>query len=287
MYYWQWTNRGFFSELSLLMYAKILSECEGQPLLCDFSKSNIGSDLSDYLSVDISLIQVPIMRGRSVYGRGDIFKSFKDYLIRNYFCSNFVSHDELFRRVWNKDFENKLKNDYGVDFDKYSRYFIADWVLSPRARDRYEAIKNTIGLRDNYVAVHIRRGDKLLREAKKVRIADYFSYVDLYEYDQIFVATDDYEAYNEVKSIYPNIDVVTNASKSSKGHTQAIFNSQSEDSISEDLYDLIAEVEILRCSKYFIGSFTSNIGRYVHILRSGINSSSVDIEFSLYYNPYE
>ena len=158
--------------------------------------------------------------------------------------------------------------------------------MTPWLRRDVDLVKNKFQ-KSPYLGMHIRRGDKIVREAKKVETEDYMGAVVDYmkmkdnsltvdKIMGIWVASDDITVVNEVRNItsmyFPSIerqDVVKEESPETKRvptHTKNM-----------DYWSFvytIADIEKLVESDIFVGTFSSNIGRLVAILRDGIGKST-------------
>ncbi|MFM2476544.1 hypothetical protein [Celerinatantimonas sp. MCCC 1A17872] len=291
--YIRWTSRGFFSELTILMLAKLYSEITNSNLYVDFSNNNIGSkNLNPYINIDVNELTIPILRRRSYWDHRTIQNKLIDFFVNLYYFNStgFMSHDILFKKIWNKNFEKELLDNFKIDREYISKYFLSNWILSNNVKKRVKEIEDRNKMPSNYYSFHIRRGDKLKSESNLVNIEKYFQKLNFKEkrLSVIFIATDDIASISEVDNylkknkMAKKIKVVTNKNIGS-GHNQSDFNIKSNKFKSELIVDLLAEVEIIRKSSFFVGSYTSNISRYIYLLRNGVDSFSVDNEFSLYY----
>lgn len=132
----------------------------------------------------------------------------------------------------------------------------------------------------NYIAVHIRRGDKrrevalppLKKYARAVRIMAHAN-------EPIFIATDDGSVLYEMRKRLPDRTIVMLPSAAKRtGHLQAEQNRVWMKRRYDDVVDLIAEIELLRRARIFIGTFSSNLGRLVYVLRNTDEHDSVSLD---------
>lgn len=126
---------------------------------------------------------------------------------------------------------------------------------------------------DNITAgIHIRRGDKLIREAREFAVRDYMHHVDHFvhpariyhnHYDKsynstLFVATDDPGVLTELShNDYKPYTLLTT-------HHEGVNYGDSR-----HLLNLLCELRCLVSSRYFVGTFSSQISRLVFELRLG------------------
>ena len=158
--------------------------------------------------------------------------------------------------------------------------------MTPWLRRDVDLLKNKFK-KSPYLGMHIRRGDKLVIEAKKVETEDYMEAVVDYIKSKdnsltldkimgIWVASDDITVVNEVRNItsmyFPNVerqDVV----KAERPKIKKVPTYTKNMDYWSFVY-IIADIEKLVESDIFVGTFSSNIGRLVAILRDGIGKST-------------
>ena len=174
-------------------------------------------------------------------------------------------------RKFNRKQKTKNKNDFISDinrilkniwkFNTETKEEIAELLLSP---------KINFFLKKEYFSIHIRRGDKItLKEAKITRIEQYIATLkDIPDIDKniknIFIMTDDYECFIEIKNKYKEYNFYTLASKKAKGHKQSDFNNNHT---RQDIIQLLTEIEITRKAKVFVGTKSSNIFRLIEYFK--------------------
>lgn len=185
------------------------------------------------------------------------------------------------RRSVKKDFkriEENLENLVDVDYmgalSKLVEYL---WNhMTPWFRKDVDEYYSSTG---TTLALHVRRGDKITTGEAR------FTHVDVYlkaavEYLEkestemnvddirsIYVASDDpsvlYEVRNHSLKFFPNIseESVIFSKDKEKRVTRSKFQGYSS------LVELVADLEKLSYSEVFVGTFSSNIGRFVTVLR--------------------
>jgi len=108
----------------------------------------------------------------------------------------------------------------------HAKSVIAKMILQPIADITGERWAATEDLKP-YVAVHVRRGDKVNSgEAEKIEVSKYLRKIQDVAPDirNIFVATDDYRVVSEFRELRPDLSVVSLCEKSKKGyfHTKGV-----------------------------------------------------------------
>lgn len=168
--------------------------------------------------------------------------------------------------------------------------------MSPWTRNDVDSVINYDIFESDYVSLHIRRGDKLIKEANMIptefylkRAVEYLKKESRIESVKgIWVASDDPDVISEVKDIshiyFPSIpkeNIVC-------GSSRRILNGNIvrthiyEINYSSFVY-LLSDFERLSKATVFVGTFSSNVGRFVALLREGYgfsrdSSISTDIE---------
>lgn len=86
---------------------------------------------------------------------------------------------------------------------------------------------------------------------------------------RIYIASDDYRIFKQLESLRPNWEFIQfpQTSVQSNGHQQQLFNSLSTDTKLEVTRILLTDLEILSRVKFVVCTFSSNICRFVQILR--------------------
>ncbi|CAF2865470.1 unnamed protein product [Rotaria sp. Silwood2] len=142
----------------------------------------------------------------------------------------------------------------------------------------------------NYIGVHIRRGDKLDKEARPIPLQNYIKIIEQKkllknESQQIFVSSDDSLVIEELRYLKPiwnfvsiyNIDYNTTRRH---GHFQTQFNRLSS---REKLFEtrlLMCELQMLINSQYVLCSMLSNVCRLIQILRHQHPSTVISLDTS-------
>lgn len=121
-------------------------------------------------------------------------------------------------------------------------------------------------------SIHIRRTDKINSEAPLYTVESYMKHAEGYfdfrdlikpsgikKNRVVYLATDDLEVVKEVKTKYPNYVFKCNEKSSEKGNVKQRYSPES-------IEDLIKDIHVLSKCEFFIGTFSSQIGRLVYEL---------------------
>ena len=122
----------------------------------------------------------------------------------------------------------------------------------------YDLIKN-LNLPKNYVAVHIRSGDKIT-EASLISYDTYMEAVKKYsDLKDIFIFTDDYSIVDKIIKEYGNTyNIYTLTNKNEKGYYLHQLNEKSNNEKHKEFIKLFAMIEVCRQANICIGSYTVN-----------------------------
>ncbi|CAN0252203.1 unnamed protein product, partial [Scytosiphon promiscuus] len=139
-----------------------------------------------------------------------------------------------------------------------------------------------------YVAIHVRRGDKLRREAKKVEVEEYLkaaasaiggatqSQSDIESITGLWVSSDGATVLHEVRelvaSFFPNVRrgrVVSISFRSVEDRTETVPTTTTH--MTYDRYVILhTELAMMAAADVFVGTFSSNIGRMMYLFREGL-----------------
>ncbi|PZX49675.1 hypothetical protein LV84_04206 [Algoriphagus ratkowskyi] len=148
------------------------------------------------------------------------------------------------------------------------------WKFNTETSQAIEDKKQKLNLESlvNYAVFHIRRGDKVAAATMEDRPYEVEEYVEKLSVlnpsiKTIFLMTDDYKVFLELKEKFPNYQIHTLSDPISTGHDQDTFNKSSPESKRKHGIDLLTELEIARNGEIFIGSRGSNIFRLVEYFK--------------------
>lgn len=165
--------------------------------------------------------------------------------------------NELARSLFSED------PDYFLDFKKfiYDRMF----TLKPSTTDSIKRQWGEMGFSGNHIGVHVRHGDKS-SEARPLSFGVYASAVGDAQQphnatDAVYIASDDGNAGREMQAL------LTPARSTCKVYYRSDPHADSRTYGGDTFLPLLADFEALRTSGLFIGTQSSNLGRYVFFAR--------------------
>lgn len=136
-----------------------------------------------------------------------------------------------------------------------------------RFNDKYSAtiVKfiEDLKLPNDFISLHVRAGDKVT-ERKLITPQNYLEKAKLHsDCHNIFVATDDYRIFEQLRDNNPEYTFYTSTSPEDKGNNTELFFGTSQENIRRNLVEMFSSVEIFLRSKIFIGTYSSNPGMFV------------------------
>ena len=125
---------------------------------------------------------------------------------------------------------------------------------------------NKLELPERYISLHVRAGDKIT-ERKLITPQKYLEKAKaLSNCHDIFVATDDYRIFEQLRDDNPDYTFYTSTSPEEKGNNTEKLFASSKEVIRKNLIEMFASVEIFIHSELFVGTYSSNPGLFVGML---------------------
>ena len=268
-----WGRAGFGSELNQLLLAFAYSVASKRQFLIDSRLWNYGN-LSDYFRL------APIG-----------FESSMNYtfLVENNRQNDRIQHLQTTRtgaqasRFWRatghvQNIESKRPA---------AHYFWA--TMSDETQSFVEQCR--LGNLSNYIGVHVRRGDKLVSEARAVPLLNYINRIEKIvqknQSQNIFVASDDPSTIDDFRKLKPqwtfsSVSLTDQKRTGSNGHRQGEFNRLDRESKRFQTRLLICQLQMLIDANYVFCTMSSNICRLIQILRHQPPSTMISLDRSWY-----
>lgn len=156
------------------------------------------------------------------------------------------------------------------------------WQYNPETKVIVENTIDDVVLPNNYLGMHIRRGDKHT-EQNLFNISEYMEKAESYvEIRNLFILTDDYRVIIEIKQFYPQWSLYTFCKESEVGYEHKDFKAKDKLFIKSAYETLFASIDILSKSKCFIGSFSSNPGMFLGMKMDKDKSIGVDLDWQIW-----
>ncbi len=166
---------------------------------------------------------------------------------------------------------------YNVDNILLKKNFLRRFFkILPRFRELACSRLSEHGLNDEYIALSIRRGDKILEFELE---SDLQPYIDRAEnavlshfngiLPKFFVATDDCSVMEELRELRPNWNFVSECDNATESNGFVITEMKywSEEQTDSHYEKFITEMIAMASAKYFIGVSTTNVSYWVYFMR--------------------
>jgi hypothetical protein len=148
------------------------------------------------------------------------------------------------------------------------------WKLHPDIQTRINNIRNELQLY-NYIAIHIRRGDKIseLASGEYTPLTSFYNSIEINKQQlntsKIFVMSDDISIMKNLTEDRPDWEFVSvdGTFNNNVSFNQGIFNDQNMFDRQEDGISLVIQIELMRLADHVICTHSSNICRVISILR--------------------
>ena len=297
------TNRGLFSELSNLALAIVYAEINNFDLIVNSRNWNarFNKGMADYFEPcipersDFYTSQLKIYTqekpwiGNIYYNPKFFFKFYSMEILNSiyaFFYPKTIYSKDIFPKMYNKNF---IDNILGTEcFQKMSYTFKQIYQYNEETAQYICRRKRDLNIPDKYISVHIRRGDKITTgEMNDILLDKYMDEIKKLSdyYKDIYIATDDktiipYFA-KELKEI--GLNLYYNKFNMQEGFVESKFNTKSKQAIKEETLNMLFDMDMMIQSSYFIGTYSSNIGRIIPLYLGLANCKSLDIDWNILY----
>ena len=266
------TGNGFYSELNSLLFSVLY--CLQHKLRLElYSKDapfTFGNGWNEYFEYFC-----PEFRNRFV-GKS-ISRDFSKNDIHNHICylykllsgNNILNDIYWYCRTGWFEHNHFFIPELGIDGDIRKAMKVIIPIVY-RFNSKYTSIIDKfikeLNLPNNYISLHVRAGDKIT-ERDLIKPQNYIEKAkSLSNCHNIFVATDDYRVFEELRDNNPEYTFFTSTSPEDKGNNTELFFTTSQENIRRNLIEMFASIEIFLRSELFIGTYSSNPGLFVGML---------------------
>lgn len=295
------THRGLYSELVNLALAKVYADKYNYRLLVNSRNwnSKIDNGLSDWFipyfeeTHSILTYQEKIYNnekpwiGKIYYNPSAFWGYWRERLynkIFKFFNPTALLSKESFQRMHSGDFlsqysEGELLNAVSNSFKKFYNY-------NALTQNNISEKKQYINIPDNYISVHIRRGDKIVTgEMEDINLNIYVDAIRKYSYisNNIYIATDDVTviSYISKKLSDTDIKIYYNKENKLKGFDEKTYNLKSDFVRRDEVLNMLFDMDMMINSSFFIGTFSSNVGCVVAMYLGLDKCHSIDVSWKI------
>ena len=295
------THRGLYSELVNLALAKVYADKYNYRLLVNSRNwnSKIDNGLSDWFipyfeeTHSILTYQEKIYNnekpwiGKIYYNPSAFWGYWRERLynkIFKFFNPTALLSKESFQRMHSGDFlsqysEGELLNAVSNSFKKFYNYNVL-------TQNNISEKKQYINIPDNYISVHIRRGDKIVTgEMEDINLNIYVDAIRKYSYisNNIYIATDDVTVISYISKKLSDIDIKIYYNKENKlkGCDEKTYNLKSDSVRRDEVLNMLFDMDMMINSSFFIGTFSSNVGCVVAMYLGLDKCHSIDVSWKI------
>ena len=295
------THRGLYSELVNLALAKVYADKYNYRLLVNSRNwnSKIDNGLSDWFipyfeeTHSILTYQEKIYNnekpwiGKIYYNPSAFWGYWRERLynkIFKFFNPTALLSKESFQRMHSGDFlsqysEGELLNAVSNSFKKFYKY-------NALTQNSISEKKQYINIPDNYISIHIRRGDKIVTgEMENINLNIYVDAIRKYSYisNNIYIATDDVTVISYISKKLSDIDIKIYYNKENKlkGFDEKTYNLKSDSVRRDEVLNMLFDMDMMINSSFFIGTFSSNVGCVVAMYLGLDKCHSIDVSWKI------
>jgi len=226
------------------------------------------------------------------------------YIASKKMGSKFYINDSNWGYKWNRGWHDyfttlnvvpfipKLFNPLQIECNNHERFYKPDFPLHEYVRSIYELFNLTPELvsrvnslvksmPSNFIAVFVRRGDKLIKEARYIPFSEILQHIPHSETSTFFIQTDDYGVVEEAKVLLPNAQIVSTVSQTKRGS----FNDQKRSlkQIREETEEMLVGLSVCLRSSSCWTDDTSNVGRFLKLSNPSVHIYPEDYDVDLSY----
>lgn len=283
------TNRGFFSEINNLALA-VLYCLENNIKLKVYTKYWVGGNWNDYFNPILKEYKgiVPIPRDIFVKRRYDpIYRIYHKY-IKN----REIIQDGIWNEMGNKQFIEKhfYFPELGIDGSIFeAKKQIFDIILdynNETIEEVFSLSQTDLNFIQNSCGIHVRRGDKVSGKSKEAELFDVAVYINKINeiganIQNITVCTDDFEVLRDFEKHFPEFKYLTFCELNRSGYFQSDYNkTENKAQKRAEVINVLKDANLLINSKVFVGAYSSNISRFVAVMRNNKECYSLDIDWT-------
>lgn len=240
---------GCYSQINMILIAAAIGLTQKKRLMVD--TRNIIGNWKDYFGVGLPGGNIAMSWPTDLLPRRYDWLRYRRGTILLQWAETFHDQTSLIR-IPDLDFEGNL----------FALFQLLATILCPHPKPKRHIFDG------DYVACHVRRGDKLIREGQFHDVSTYLERIrDLSgSIKNIFVMTDDYQVIEDFRAQAPGYNIATMCNPHQRGYVNQNFLRQSRIEAQREIATLHQEVAIACASKIFVGCFLSNVSRFVALM---------------------
>ncbi|GAB2771947.1 hypothetical protein GCM10027275_13460 [Rhabdobacter roseus] len=209
------------------------------------------------------------------------------YLLKKKLGVDFITFD-LLDEILNRKLEHVQFNipELGIDGDLQDACRIVArmvWKLNSGTQQIVDKYTGSLYLPEKYLGFQIRRGDKHQEIDFKNTGIYLRKAAENSDLRDAFVLTDDFTVIEEIRNKYSSWTIHTLCQPKERGYAHTDFFSKNRTEIYNDTVKLIANIEVLKNSELFIGTFSANPSMFLGMYMGHGKAISVDVPWQVWY----
>lgn len=268
-------SAGFYSEFNNMVLAILYCKIHDIKFMLYSQDAVFRENLgwSDYFLPfykEIFFRPLHFINGRTNNPKLGIKTKLYGFLHKTFFSDIYMTQD-LWTKFRDLDKTFEQVNIKGIEYNdirKACKSLIEDiYIFNDRTRSEVDDLKSTIDLKGDYIALHIRGGDKKI-EYEILNIGKYMEKVSqISDIKQIFVSTDDYHFFELLRDKYKEYDFLTISESNYNGYMQMNYVMSDGSERRKQLVNMFASMEFLLNAKHTICTFSSNVGMFIGMVK--------------------
>lgn len=283
------SNRGFFSELNNLVLAvlycldnKITFKLHSAKWVSGKWEAYFNPIFEEYKGI------IPIPENVYIESRFDFLYS----MYHKHLNKRKLLKDDIWSNMRNKTFIEKhfFYPELGINGDIFqAKRQLFNIILDynkETAEEVFSVMETDLDFVKKSCGIHVRRGDKVNGNSKEAELFEIESYINKTcefnpEMQDFTICTDDNEVLANFKTKYPQLNYLSFCPPSRLGYFQKQYNTTKETTERrKEVINILKDAYLLTNSKLFVGTYSSNISRFVVLMRNNKNCHSLDIPWT-------
>lgn len=194
----------------------------------------------------------------------------------------FISLEEcpLFPIILNPIYANCSLDRFYQPDHSLQEYAIAIHELFKLKSDLVSRVNALVSsMPSDYIGVFVRRGDKLINEAKYIPFSDILNCIPHSETSTFFIQSDDYSVIEEAKVLLPKARIISTVSQNKRGSFHITERSRKQ--IREETEEMLVGLSVCLRSSSCWTDDTSNVGRFLKLSNPRVHIYPKDYDVDL------
>lgn len=283
------SNRGFFSELNNLVLAALY--CLDNKIKFKIHSGKwVSGKWEDYFNPIFKEYKglIPIPENVYVERRFDFLYA----LFHKHLKKRKLLKDDVWGNMRSKAFIEKTfyYPELGINGDifeaKRQLFKIILDYNKKTAEEVFSLLETDLDFAKKSCGIHVRRGDKVSGSSKEAESFNIESYINKTlefnpEIKDFTICTDDNQVLENFKTHYPQLNYLSYCPPTRLGYFQKQYNNTKETTLKrQEAINILKDANLLIQSKIFVGTYSSNISRFVVLMRNNKNCHSLDIPWT-------